>query len=53
LTREATSQVDVAQGHTNYQMSMIGEDLVGVICLDETADIMHAVNGNKISTFSL
>jgi hypothetical protein len=50
---EAKRQVDVAQGHTNYQMSMIGEELVGIICLDETTDIMHAVNGNKISTFSL
>jgi hypothetical protein len=43
----------MAHGHTNYQMSMIGEELVGVICLDETADIMHTVNRNKISTFSL
>jgi hypothetical protein len=42
--REAKKQVDVAQRHTNYQMLMIGEELVGIICLDETADIMHAVN---------
>jgi hypothetical protein len=51
--REAKRPVDVAQRHTNYQMLMIGEELVGVICLDETTDIMHMVNGNKISTFSL
>ncbi len=50
---EAKRQVDVAQAHTNYQMSMMGEELAGVICLDEAADIMHAVNGNKISTLSL
>ncbi len=51
--REAKRQVDVAQMHTNYQMSMMGEELAGVICLDEATDIMHAVNGNKISTLSL
>ncbi len=32
---------------------MMGEELAGIICLDEAADIMHAVNGNKISTLSL
>jgi hypothetical protein len=34
-------------------MSMMGEELAGVICLDEAADIMHTVTGNKISTLSL
>jgi hypothetical protein len=51
--REAKRQVDVAQAHTNYQMSMMGEELAGVICLDEATDIMHVVTGNKISTLSL
>jgi hypothetical protein len=51
--REAKRQVDVAQAHTYYQMSMMGEELAGVICLDEAADIMHTVTGNKISTLSL
>ncbi len=37
--REAKRQVDVAQAHTNYQMLMMGEELAGVICLDEAADI--------------
>ncbi len=50
---EAKRQVDVAQMHTNYQMSMMEEELAGVICLDKAADIMHAVTGNKISTHSL
>jgi hypothetical protein len=53
LAHEAKRQVDVAQGHTTYQMSMTGEELVGIICLDETADIMHAVNKDMIGTFSL
>jgi hypothetical protein len=51
--REAKRQVDVAQAHTNYQMLMMGEELAGIIYLDEAADIMHAVTGNKISTLSL
>jgi hypothetical protein len=34
-------------------MSMMGEELAGIICSDEAADIMHAVTGNKISTLSL
>jgi hypothetical protein len=51
--REAKRQVYVAQMHTNYQMSMLGEELAGIICLDEAADIIHAVTGNKISTLSL
>jgi hypothetical protein len=50
---EAKRQVYVAQMHTNYQMSMLGEELAGIICLDEAADIIHAVTGNKISTLSL
>ncbi len=50
---EAKRQVDVAQAHANYQMSMMGEVLAGIICLDEAADIMHAVTGNKISSLSL
>ena len=52
-SREAKRQVDVAQAHTNYQMSMISEELDGLVCLDETADIMHEVSGTKISTLSL
>ncbi len=35
--REAKRQVDVAQTCTNYQMSMMGEELAGFICLDEAA----------------
>jgi hypothetical protein len=51
--REAKRQAYVAKTHTNYQMSMMGEELVGIICLDKAADIIHAVTGNKISTLSL
>jgi hypothetical protein len=31
LTREAKRQVDVAQSHTNYQMSMTSKELEGII----------------------
>jgi hypothetical protein len=51
--REAKRQVDVAQAHTNYQVSMMGEELAGVICLDAPTDIIHAVTSKKISSLTL
>jgi hypothetical protein len=41
--RETKNQVNLTQSHTNYQMSMIAEDLIGVILLDEILDIIHPV----------
>jgi hypothetical protein len=35
LAREANWQVDLAQSHTNYQMSMTSEELEGITSLDE------------------
>jgi hypothetical protein len=51
--QEAKRQVDMAQAHTNYQMSMMGEELVDVISLDKPVDITHAVTGAKISSLTL
>jgi hypothetical protein len=51
--REAKRQVDVAQAHTNYQVSMICEELLGVIDLDEAKDIYHPTSGKNLGTYSL
>ncbi len=50
---EAKRQVDVAQAHTNYQVSMMGEELACVICLDAPTNIIHVVTGKKISSLAL
>ncbi len=51
--REAKRQVDVAQSHTNYQLSMVAEELVGVVNLDEPLAIIHPENGKEIGQLSL
>ena len=51
--REAKWQVDVAQAHTNYQVSMMCKDLLGVIDLDESKDIIHPTTGKNLGTYSL
>jgi hypothetical protein len=39
--RETKKQVNLAQSHTNYQMLMMAEDLIGVIALNKTSDIIQ------------
>jgi hypothetical protein len=51
--REAKRQVDVAQSHTNYQLSMVAEELIGVVNLDEPIAITHPENGKEIGQLSL
>jgi hypothetical protein len=51
--REAKRQVDVAQSHTNYQMSMTSEDLEGITSLDERIDITHPSTGEAVGSLSL
>ncbi len=51
--REAKRQVDVAQAHTNYQVSMVCKDLMGVISLDESKEITHPMKGKSLGTYSL
>jgi hypothetical protein len=45
--------VDIAQAHTNYQVSMMAEDLISVINVDKLADITHPVTGDIIGRFTL
>jgi hypothetical protein len=51
--REAKRQVDVAQSHTNYQLSMVAEELVGVVNLDESIAITDPESGIEIGQLSL
>ncbi len=51
--RETKNQVNLAQSHTNYQMSMTAEDLIGVILLNETSNIIHPVTKTVSSMLSL
>ncbi len=51
--REAKRQVDGAQAHTNYQVSMMCKNLLGVIDLDESKDITHPTTGKNLGTYSL
>jgi hypothetical protein len=51
--REAKHQVDMAQAHTNYHVSMIAEDLLGVMNMDEPTDIIHPVSGSRIGSLML
>ncbi len=51
--REAKNQVNLAQSNTNYQLSMMAKDLLGIILLKETSDIIHPVSYAITSTLSL
>ncbi len=51
--RETKKQVNLAQSHTNYQMSMMAKDLIGAITLDKILAIIHPASNTIISTFSL
>jgi hypothetical protein len=50
---EAKQQVDVAQAHTNYQLSMVAEELVGVTKLDKPVDIINPTNHETVGSLSL
>lgn len=51
--REARKQVEVAQSHTNNQVSMVGDELSGIINVDATADVLHPLTGEQFETYSL
>ena len=53
MNREARQQVDFAQSHTNYQMSMASEDLEGNISLDIHVNITHPSTRETIGSLSL
>lgn len=50
---EAKKQVEIAQKHTNYEVSMTAEDLVGVIDLDYSATVYHPVTRKAVGSYSL
>ncbi len=50
---EAKRQVEVAQKHTNYEVLMTPEELVGVINLDHISPIMHPTTGLHVVSYSL
>jgi hypothetical protein len=50
---KAKCQVEVAQKHTNYEVSMMPEELVGVINLDHAAPIMHPTTGLYVVSYTL
>ena len=51
--REAKRQVDVAQSHTNYQLSLVIKELFGIVNLDEPQDILDPETNKKIGVMSL
>jgi hypothetical protein len=53
MAREAKRQVALARAHTNYQMSMMAKELLGVISVEESADLVHPVTKAKVASFSL
>ena len=51
--REAKRQVDVAQAHTNYQLSMVIEELSGIVNLDEPQEILDPETDKKVGILTL
>ena len=51
--REAKRQVDVAQAHTNYQLSLVIEELSGIVSLDEPQEIHDPETGKMIGVMTL
>ncbi len=50
---KAKRQVEVAQKHTNYEVLMMPEELVGMINLDHGAPIMHPTTGLYVVSYTL
>jgi hypothetical protein len=46
-------QVDVAQSHTNYQMSMTVDKLVRIIKLDKLVEIVHPTTFKMVGTLTM
>ncbi len=51
--REAKRQVNVAQAHTNYQLSLVVEEIPGVVSLDEPLIILHPDTHGKVGIMTL
>jgi hypothetical protein len=50
---KAKRQVDVAQSHTNYQMSMTIDKLVGIIKLNKLVKIVHPTTFKMVGTLTI
>ncbi len=50
---EAKQQIDAAQAHTSYQLSMVAEELVGVTNLDKPNDIINPTTHESVGSLSL
>jgi hypothetical protein len=50
---EAKRQVETAQKHVNYKLSMTAEELVGVIDLDHLTEIRHPTSRKVVARYSL
>ena len=50
---KAKRQVEIAQKHTNYEVLMMAEELVGVIDLDYAAMIFHPTTGKEVGSYFL
>jgi hypothetical protein len=48
---EAKRQVETAQKHVNYEVSMTTEELVGVIDLDHLTAIVHPTSGKEVACY--
>jgi hypothetical protein len=53
LAREAKRQANVAQSHTNYQISMTSKELEGITALDEQVNIIHPATSEIVGLLSL
>ncbi len=53
MAHKAKQQVDAAQSHTNYQLSMLAEELVGVVSFDELIDIIHPMSYKIVGSLTL
>jgi hypothetical protein len=49
---KAKRQVETAQKHVNYEVSMTAEELVGVIGLDHLMAIVHPTSGKEVACYS-
>jgi hypothetical protein len=50
---KSRKQVNVAQSHTNYHVSMMAEELGGIIYVDEATDIIPLVSRKKLASIIL
>jgi hypothetical protein len=53
IVSETKRQVETAQKHINYEVSMTAEELAGVIDLDRLTAIVHPTSGKVVARYSL